>query len=192
MTAGKAIIVSAPSGAGKTTIVHRLLATPTLRLAFSVSATNRRPRPLEINGKDYYFLSDTAFKEKIEKYEFAEYEEVYPGRFYGTLKSEIQRIWSSGDHVIFDVDVKGGVSLKARFGHDALAIFIAPPDLETLRKRLTSRGTESPEEIERRMARSSEEMGYQGKFDLVIVNNYLETAVAEAICAVTQFLQGTV
>lgn len=177
---GKAIIFSAPSGSGKTTIVKHLLKTNT-DLGFSISASTRDKRGrTEQHGKDYYFLSPIEFKEKIDNDEFVEWEEVYEGNFYGTLKSEIQRIWDEGKNVIFDVDVKGGMALKKYFGEKALAIFVKVPSLEILEERLHDRGTETPESLSRRLFKAQFETTFQDHFDYVLVNEELQTSLAEA------------
>jgi guanylate kinase len=178
--AGKAIIFSAPSGSGKTTIVKHLLQTNS-DLGFSISASTRDKRGrTEQNGKDYYFLSPLEFKKKIDENEFIEWEEVYAGNFYGTLKSEIERIWKEGKNVIFDVDVKGGLNLKKYFGDKGLAIFVRVPSLEVLKDRLHDRGTESSESLSRRLFKAEFEMSFHDKFDIVLVNENLETSLAEA------------
>src|SRR6187402_2193988 len=178
--AGKAFIFSAPSGSGKTTIVHHLLNTnPDLGFSISASTRDRRGRTEE-NGKDYYFLSPEEFKKKIDTDEFIEWEEVYAGNFYGTLKSEIDRIWKSGKDVIFDVDVKGGLNLKRYFGDKALSVFVKVPSLEVLEARLSDRGTESPESLSRRLFKAKFEMSFQNKFDTVLVNEELEKSLLEA------------
>jgi guanylate kinase len=177
---GKAIIFSAPSGSGKTTIVKYLLAN-NADLGFSISASTRDKRGrTEQHGKDYYFLSPEDFRKKIENNEFIEWEEVYEGNFYGTLKSEIERLWSEGKNVIFDVDVKGGLNLKKYFGDNALAIFVKVPSLEVLKERLKDRGTESEESLSRRLFKAQFEMGFQDKFDVVLINEDLATSQAEA------------
>lgn len=183
----KALIFSAPSGSGKSTIVHHILDLHP-EMEFSVSATSRPLRGTEVHGVDYYFLSEEDFRSRIAADGFVEYEEVYPGRFYGTLKSEIQRIWDAGHVVIFDVDVKGGVNLKKYFGDAALSVFIQAPSVEVLRQRLVSRATDSAEDIEKRVAKAAEEMTYATKFDAVLVNDDLETAFAEAEKLVDEFL----
>lgn len=182
----KVIIFSAPSGAGKSTIVRHLLSKFNF-LEFSVSATSRAPRGEEVDGKDYYFFSTEEFENKIRKGDFVEYEEVYAGSYYGTLVSEVQRIWEKGNIIIFDIDVKGGVNLKRLYGGNALAVFIQPPSVEELRKRLVGRGTDSPEAIERRVAKAEEELAYAGKFDVVLVNDNLEEALARAEKVVEEF-----
>ncbi|UXE65425.1 MAG: guanylate kinase [Chryseotalea sp. WA131a] len=177
---GKAIIFSAPSGSGKTTIVKHLLENNS-DLGFSISASTRDKRGrTETDGKDYYFLSPDEFKEKIDNNEFIEWEEVYAGNFYGTLKSEIERIWQEGKNVIFDVDVKGGINLKKYFGDKALAIFVKVPSLEALEVRLKDRGTESEESLSRRLFKAKFEMTFQDKFDVVLLNQDLSTSLAEA------------
>jgi guanylate kinase len=178
--AGKAIIFSAPSGSGKTTIVKHLLDTNS-DLGFSISASTRDKRGrTEQNGKDYYFLSPEQFKKKIDTNDFIEWEEVYEGNFYGTLKSEIERIWSEGKNVIFDVDVKGGLNLKKYFGDKALAIFVKVPSVEVLKARLTDRGTESEQSLSRRLFKAQFEMTFQDKFDVVLVNENLDRSLAAA------------
>ncbi len=175
----KVMVFSAPSGAGKTTIVTHLLKTFN-KLEFSVSATSRAPRGQEVDGNDYYFLSVKEFKKRIKNGEFVEYEEVYPGSFYGTLKSEVERIWAKGNVIMFDVDVKGGVSIKKIFGEKAFTVFIMPPSLEVMEKRLRARGTDSEEAIKTRVAKAAEEMTYAAKFDAVLVNDVLEESFEKA------------
>lgn len=184
---GKIIIVSAPSGAGKTTTVKHLLQ-QNLGLEFSVSATSRQPRPGEINGKDYHFIPESEFRQKIENREFLEWEEVYEGILYGSLKSEVNRILNLGKSVIFDVDVVGGLNIKKFYGNDALAIFITPPSVEELEKRLKKRSTETEEKINTRIAKAKKEMEFAGQFDVIIVNDVLSTALADAEKAVAGFL----
>jgi guanylate kinase len=177
---GKAIIFSAPSGSGKTTIVRHLLNNNS-DLGFSISASTRDKRGrTEADGKDYYFLSPEAFKKKIDENQFIEWEEVYEGNFYGTLKSEIQRIWDQGKNVIFDVDVKGGLNLKKYFGDQSLAIFVKVPTLDILKERLNDRGTDSDESISRRLFKANFEMSFQDQFDKVLVNENLEKSLSEA------------
>lgn len=183
----KVLIFSAPSGSGKSTIVNHLLSLHP-EVEFSVSATSRPVRGDEQNGIAYWFLSEDEFRKKIAEDAFVEYEEVYPGRFYGTLKSEVDRIWSKGHVIIFDVDVKGGVNLKKYFGDKALSVFIQAPSVEVLRDRLIKRGTDSMEDIQKRVDKASEEMGYADKFDHILVNDVLETAFAEAERIVDEFL----
>jgi len=177
---GQALIFSAPSGSGKTTIVQHLLRTNP-DLGFSISAATRDKRGrTEINGKDYYFLTPEEFKQKIDAQEFIEWEEVYAGNFYGTLKAEIDRIWQSGKNVIFDVDVKGGINLKKYFGEKALSVFVKVPSVEVLMERLKDRGTESAESLSRRLFKANFEMSFQDKFDVVLLNENLEQSLAEA------------
>lgn len=185
---GKLIIVSAPSGSGKTTIVKELLSTLT-SLAFSVSATNREKRPDETDGIDYFFLSTDEFRDKINNHEFVEWEEVYPGRFYGTLKSEVDKIWNRGQHVIFDVDVVGGNNLKQQFGDRALSIFIKPPSIEALKERLAKRATETEESFKVRVQKAAEELQYEQYADAVVVNDTLSKAVEQTKELVENFLQ---
>lgn len=184
---GKLIIFSAPSGSGKTTIVHRIMGMID-GLEFSVSATSRAPRGAEQNGKDYYFLSAEEFDAKIADDAFVEWEEVYAGTKYGTLRSEVERIWSKGHTILFDVDVKGGVRLKNIFGDKALSIFVMPPSIEELRNRLVGRATDSPEKIEQRIAKAGEELEYAERFDRVIVNDDLEEAIQEVKESVERFI----
>lgn len=181
------IIFSAPSGAGKTTIVHHLLKVFP-ELEFSVSACSRPMRKGETNGVDYYFISLEEFKEKIKNNEFAEYEEVYKDNYYGTLKSEIERIWKKGKHIIFDMDVMGGLNLRLQFGENALAIFVMPPSIEHLEKRLNSRDTETPESIARRIGKAEQELKKAELFDKIILNDTLEHALEEAEKIVFDFL----
>ena len=185
--AEKVLIFSAPSGSGKSTIVNHILSLHP-EVEFSVSATSRAPRGSEVHGVEYYFISEDEFREKIARDEFVEYEEVYAGSFYGTLKEEVKRIWAKDHVIIFDVDVKGGVNLKKYFGDKALSVFIQAPSIEELRRRLEKRGTDSPEAIDRRVAKAEEEMTYAPLFDRVLVNDDLETAFKEAEEMVDQFL----
>lgn len=185
--AEKVLIFSAPSGSGKSTIVNHILSLHP-EVEFSVSATSRAPRGSEVHGVEYYFLSEDEFREKIARNEFVEYEEVYAGSFYGTLKEEVKRIWAKDHVIIFDVDVKGGVNLKKYFGAKALSVFIQAPSIEELRRRLEKRGTDSPEAIDRRVAKAEEEMTYAPLFDRVLVNDDLETAFKEAEEMVDKFL----
>jgi guanylate kinase len=187
-TTGKAFIFSAPSGAGKTTIVRHLLGLGDLNLSFSVSATSRARRENEEDGKDYYFISSEDFKKKIQNREFLEWEEVYPGQFYGTLKSEIERIWSEGKNVIFDIDVEGGLNLKNHFGKSALALFVQPPSMETLRFRLRNRSTEDSDKIAMRIAKAEKELSFSPKFDVVLLNDTLELALEQAEKELREFL----
>lgn len=185
---GKLIIFSAPSGSGKTTIVHRLLARfPQLK--FSVSATSRAMRPGEQNGKDYHFLSVQDFKQYRDQDRFLEWEEVYPNQFYGTLMSEVEKIWNAGGHVVFDVDVKGGLNIKRKFPERTLAVFVAPPSLQELENRLRKRGTETEESLKKRVGKADQEMQSAPLFDKIIVNDQLDKAVQEAVQAVSQFLE---
>jgi guanylate kinase len=178
--AGKALIFSAPSGSGKTTIVkHLLQVNPDLGFSISASTRDKRGRT-EQNGKDYYFLTPEEFKKRIDGKEFIEWEEVYEGNFYGTLKSEIQRIWDEGKNVIFDVDVKGGLNLKKYFGDKGLAVFVKVPSVEILKERLHDRGTETPESLSRRLFKAQFEMSFQDQFDTVLVNENLQKSLAEA------------
>lgn len=187
MKNGKIIIFSAPSGAGKSTLIgHLLKRFP--QLEFSISATSRAPRGSEVNGKEYYFLSNEEFKNKVAAGEFVEWEEVYAGTCYGTLRSELKRIWDKGHVIVFDVDVKGGVNLKKIFGDDALSIFIMPPSVEELRRRLEKRGTDAPETIAKRVAKAEEEITYAPLFDKIVVNDSLETAIADAIRITESFI----
>jgi len=184
---GKSIIVSAPSGAGKTTIVHRLM-TEIPALAFSISACSRSARPLEQEGKDYYFLGVEGFKKAIENQEFIEWEEVYTDHYYGTLRREVQRLWDEGKVIIFDVDVVGGLNLKALFKEHALSVFIKPPSVEILEKRLRARETESEERIALRIKKSAWELSQAESFDVCILNDDLEKAVSDAKTQVTRFI----
>lgn len=185
---GKCVIFSAPSGAGKTTIVHSLL-NANIGLAFSVSACSRDPRPNETDGKDYYFLGLEGFRKLIQEDAFIEWEEVYTENYYGTLRSEIERIWSEGKTVIFDVDVIGGLNIKRIFGDQALAIFVQPPSYDELEKRLRHRSTESEEKINMRMAKARKELSSASEFDVILINDNLEVACAEAKRIVTEFIQ---
>ena len=184
---GKCVIFSAPSGAGKTTIVRHLLGL-NLGLEFSVSATSRPPRKGEKDGEAYYFLSVEDFKNKIKSGDFVEWEEVYSEQFYGTLKSEIERIWQEGNHVVFDVDVVGGKNLKSIFKEQALAVFVQPPSIPALEERLRSRGTESEASIMKRLDKAALELTFESYFDVIIINDDLDDAKAEAAEVVTEFL----
>lgn len=183
----KVLIVSAPSGSGKSTIVGHLLGLHP-DFEFSVSATSRPPRGEEQDGVEYLYYSADVFRLLVRDDKFVEYEEVYPDRFYGTLKSEVNRIWSKGHVIVFDVDVKGGVNLKKYFGDKALSIFIQAPSVEVLRERLVKRGTDSPEDIEKRVAKAAEEMTYAPQFDRILINDDLSTAFAESERMVDAFL----
>ncbi|MGN6395637.1 MAG: guanylate kinase [Mucilaginibacter sp.] len=184
---GKLIIFSAPSGAGKTTIVHHLLK-KVPGLEFSISATTRPPRGDEVHGKDYYFISKEEFLHRIAKKHFVEFEEVYSGTFYGTLREEIERIWQQGKSVIFDIDVEGGLHLKRKYDGQALAIFVQPPSLEVLKERLAGRGTDSEEKLAERFVKAEKELNYAPQFDIILKNNDLQTACAEAEELVKHFL----
>jgi guanylate kinase len=186
---GKMLIVSAPSGSGKSTIVNWLMQEhPELNLYFSISCTSRAPRGSEQNGVEYFFLTPDEFREKISNEEFLEYEEVYHDRFYGTLKAQVERQREAGQNVVFDVDVKGGVNIKKYYGDDALSLFIQPPSVEELRRRLTGRGTDTPEAIEERLAKAEFELTFAPQFDRVVVNDDLETAKQEALQIISDFL----
>ncbi len=184
---GKLLILSAPSGSGKTTIVKQLLRSNP-KLEFSISACSRAIRSGEVNGRDYYFITPTDFRKMIDNDEFVEWEEVYSNSFYGTLKSELERIWAKGNHVVFDVDVKGGLNLKRIYNDQALAIFIMPPSVEELKRRLELRGTESPESIAKRVGKAKEEMEFAKDFDMIVINDNLEKAIAEVKDLVNSFL----
>ncbi len=187
---GKAIIFCAPSGSGKTTLVRHLLSVHE-NLGFSISACTRDKRGRnEVHGKDYYFLSIEEFQEKIRENAFVEWEEVYPGGYYGTLKSEVERLWSEGKNVIFDVDVKGGLKLKEYFGENALAIFVKVPSLEELETRLRSRGTETEESLSKRLYKVKFEMSFQDRFDVVLLNDDLEESLTKAESLYTTFAEG--
>lgn len=186
---GALVIFSAPSGSGKSTIINWLMQShPELRLAFSISCTSRSPRGTEQHGVEYFFLSSEEFRHRIANDEFLEYEEVYSDRFYGTLKEQVQRQLEAGQNVVFDVDVKGGCNIKRFYGDKALSIFIQPPSVEALRKRLEGRATDAPEVINDRIARAEYELSFASQFDRVIVNDDLETAKSETLEAITTFL----
>ncbi len=186
---GKLIIFSAPSGSGKSTIINYLLEEhPELKLAFSISATSRPPRGKEQHGVEYFFLSPEEFRQRIDKGEFLEYEEVYPGRFYGTLKAQVEKQSEEGQNVLFDVDVKGGVNIKQYYGNRALSLFIQPPSIKELRSRLEKRGTETPEVINDRIARAEFELSFAPQFDKVVVNDDLEVAKAETLQIIKDFI----
>jgi guanylate kinase len=187
---GKLIIFSAPSGSGKSTIVNWLMAEhPELRMAFSISCTSRAPRGTEQNGVEYFFLSPEEFRRKIENNEFLEYEEVYENRFYGTLKQQVEKQLSAGQNVVFDVDVKGGINIKEYYGDRALSIFIQPPSVAELRRRLEGRGTDTPEAIEQRLAKAEYEMTFATRFDQVVVNDDLEQAKQQTLLLTGNFLR---
>ena len=186
---GKVLIVSAPSGSGKSTIVNFLMKEhPEFRLAFSVSATSRPPRGQEQDGVDYYFLSAEEFRRHIEADDFLEYEEVYEGRFYGTLKSQVEEKLAAGKNVVFDVDVKGGINIKKYYGEAALSVFIQPPSVEVLRERLIGRNTDEMGQIEQRLAKAEYEMSFASQFDRILVNDNLEMAKQEAVALLNDFL----
>lgn len=187
---GKLIIFSAPSGTGKSTIINWLMAEhKELRLAFSISCTSRQPRGTEKDGVEYFFLSPEEFRQRIANGEFLEYEEVYANRFYGTLKSQVERQASEGQNVVFDVDVKGGCNIKQHYGDRALSVFIQPPSVEELRRRLEARGTDTPEVIDQRIARAEYELGFASQFDRIVVNDNLEKAKSEAYDIIRSFLE---
>ena len=185
---GKLIVFSAPSGSGKTTIVRHLLTQKELNLEFSVSATSREKRGTEVDAKDYYFLSIDDFKQHIKADEFLEWEEVYRDNFYGTLKTEVERIWALGKHVIFDIDVSGGLRIKRKFPEETLAIFVKPPSIDALKIRLKKRQTESQDKINMRVAKASAELATAPLFDCIIENDVLEMAQKEAYTTVSQFI----
>lgn len=188
MENGKLIIFSAPSGSGKTTIVRHLLKTFPDKLEFSISATSREKRGAEEHGKDYHYLTVEEFKQKIDDKEFLEWEEVYAGTHYGTLRSEVDRIWAKGKHVIFDIDVEGGLNLKKQFGDKALAVFVMPPSIKILEERLNSRSTDSPESIARRVEKAEKELKTADLFDVFILNEVLEDAFVKAEKLVSEFI----
>lgn len=186
--AGKLIIFSAPSGAGKTTIVRHLLAKYSDKLAFSISACTRQPRENEVDGKDYYFISQEDFLHKIAQKEFVEFEEVYSGAYYGTLRSEIERIWNENKSVVFDIDVVGGLHLKSKFNDQALAVFVQPPSLEVLSQRLFGRGTDTVDKLNERIDKAKQELGYAEQFDVILENDDLAEACAKAEELIENFL----
>lgn len=188
---GKLIIISAPSGCGKSTIIHDLTQRGNIDMTFSVSATNRKPRPGESDGKHYHFLSTSEFHDRIAAGDFLEYEEVYPGRFYGTLKSEINRALDAGTNIVLDIDVKGGINVKEIYGDRAISIFIEPPSVDELRRRLENRGTESREVIDERIARAEFELSLAPKFDTVVVNDNLEEAIDRTESVIIDFINNT-
>lgn len=185
---GKLIIFSAPSGSGKTTVVKHLLQTMPDKLGFSVSATTRKPRPGEVDGREYHFLSLDDFEKRIEQNEFLEHEEVYAGILYGTLWSEVHKIWDGGKAVVFDVDVQGGLNLKRRFKHEALAIFLRPPSVEVLMERLRNRSTEVEHHLQERIAKANHELSFETQYDVVVVNDVLEDTLKRCEQIVIDFL----
>ena len=187
---GKLIVFSAPSGSGKTTIVHHLLNQKELNLDFSVSATSRAKRGNEVDGKDYHFISLEQFKKHIEAGEFVEWEEVYKDNFYGTLESEVERIWAEGKHAIFDIDVVGGLRVKKKFPEKTLAVFVKAPSMEPMEQRLRARKTDSEEKIREPIAKAESEISYAERFDVILVNDDLEVAKSEAEILVRQFISG--
>jgi len=189
MRKGKVIIFSAPSGSGKSTVIGRLMSHGELRMAFSVSCTSRRPRGTERDGVEYFFITPEEFRARIDNGEFLEYEEVYKDRYYGTLKEQVERQLDNGDNVVLDVDVKGGCNIKKHYGDRALSVFIQPPSVEELRRRLVGRGTDTPKVIEDRIARAEYELTFAPKFDRVVVNDDLDKAVIEALAVVREFVE---
>jgi guanylate kinase len=186
---GKLIVFSAPSGSGKTTIVHHLLQQEKLNLDFSVSATSRKKRGDEIHGKDYYFISLKKFRDHIAKEDFIEWEEVYTNNLYGTLKKEIERIWELGKHVIFDIDVVGGLNIKNKFPEQTLAVFVQPPSIDEMERRLRNRKTDSEEKIKERVAKAEKELKFAKDFDVILVNDDLEKAKETASRLVEKFIE---
>lgn len=184
---GKLFIFSAPSGAGKSTIVRHLLRLD-LGLAFSISATSRQPRKGEKDGREYHFIAPDEFRRKIDNHEFIEWEEVYPGHYYGTLRSELERIWSQGKHALFDIDVQGGLNLKKEFGEKALSVFIMPPSLQVLEERLRTRGTDKFESLQKRLEKAESEMRFASRFDRILVNDNLDSTLKKAESMVKNFL----
>ncbi len=189
MAKGKLIVISAPSGTGKSTIIGELIKQDDLKLEFSISATTRPPRGSEQHGVEYYFLTLEDFRQRIDRNEFAEYHEVYEGRYYGTLKSEIERITSKGHNVVMDLDVMGGIDVKRIYGKKALAVFIKPPSIETLRQRLLSRGTDSIEDINNRVDKAAFELSFADKYDCCVVNDVLDDAVEQTREIITRFIK---
>ena len=187
MNSGKLIVLSAPSGSGKTTLVRHLLEQD-LPLGFSISATSRKPREKEQDGTDYYFLSANEFNIKIQRKVFLEYEEVYPGAFYGTFTSELKRLWDDEKHVLFDIDVVGGINIKKKYPQETLAIFVKPPSIKELEKRLKKRGTDGEEKIKERLSKAKKEMEYATQFDYCLINEDLEAAKKEVVQVVYDFL----
>lgn len=186
---GRLIVFSAPSGSGKSTIIKRIKEKDAFPFSFSVSATNRPPREGETHGKDYYFLSDNDFKERLARQDFIEYCEVYPGRFYGTLKSEIDSRCEAGENIVLDVDVEGGKNIKSIYGNNALSIFVMPPSIDALRERLEKRGTDTPEKIAERVARAEYEISHAKDYDVVVINDDVETAVDKCIESIIKFVK---
>jgi guanylate kinase len=189
MNTGKLIVFSAPSGSGKTTLVKHLLSQPELKLAFSISAASRDKREGEINGKDYYFISAEEFQERIKNNEFVEHEEVYANNYYGTLKSELQRLWNEGKHIIFDIDVIGGLNIKKQFPEQTLAVFVKPPSKEELERRLRLRQSESEEKIQMRLAKAEKELSVADKFDVILENFDLTIAKENAYTLINNFIK---
>jgi guanylate kinase len=189
MQKGKLLVFSAPSGSGKTTIVRHLLAQEDLNLEFSISCATREPRGQEVDGKDYYFISWEEFKKHIKAEEFVEWEEVYTNNYYGTLKSEVERIWAKGKNVIFDIDVSGGLRIKSKFPQETLAVFVKPPSVDELKRRLKQRSTESDEKINMRIAKAHVELATAPQFDKIIKNYDLDVAKAEAYELVKEFIE---
>lgn len=187
---GKIIVVSAPSGTGKSTIIKAISEKGDIDMKFSVSATNRSPRPGEVDGVSYNFLTTETFKEKIAENAFVEWEEVYPGRYYGTLKSEIERTCKAGHNVILDIDVKGALNVKKIFGDKALTLFIQPPSVDELKKRLEARGTESAESLNQRLSKAEYELSFAPQFDCTVVNDNLDTAITDTKAVIKDFLAG--
>lgn len=188
MKPGKVIVLCAPSGCGKSTIIHTLLDSNAVDMKFSVSATNRKPRPGEVDGADYHFMTTEQFRDAIAQNRFIEWEQVYPGRYYGTLKDEVVKTADSGENVLLDIDVKGAINVKKLFGDRALTIFILPPDIETLRKRLIARGTDALDEIERRVSKAEYEISFADQCDIRIINDKLDDSVEAARSAICEFL----
>lgn len=188
MKKGKIIILSAPSGTGKSTIISRIVEDPRLRLGFSISATSRAPRGEEVDGREYFFLTPEEFKARVDDGCFVEWEEVYAGTCYGTLRSEVERVTDSGSNLIMDIDVKGALNVKRQFGEEALAIFIMPPSVAELERRLRGRNTDSEESLCRRIARAESEIAHAGQFDVKVVNDDLDTAVEEVRNIIARFI----
>lgn len=186
---GKIIVFSAPSGTGKSTVIKRLRQYPELKLGFSISATCRKPREGESHGREYYFITDEEFRRRVEAGEFVEWEEVYAGTCYGTLRSEVERVVNEGSNLLMDIDVKGGMNVKSIYGNEAISIFLLPPSIEALGERLRGRGTESVEAIEKRLARAEYELGFADKFDVRVVNDDLDRAVEEVYAIVKKFVE---